>query len=346
MTNKNYSTRDTSTGKASKYKTENSETKTDFIKQVVAESRTPSFYNYDIDSFDIGDVFNSDFGCKIQFGRWLSNNWRLSYGLLILFLLNDMGSILHKISPKLYPKKNEGYNLGRGVLTISMGANGDKAKRSWGFYQSDTNIINFRRHGRFDKLIIDGLTDYNNSLKKDIGFKNSSNSFYNLENLQPYINRINFYSGIHAFCHEFGHFIDFGILGTGTIPMSGYDFYSFKSPKLFKDSVISKPITNPLFKELVLKLLLTNSKEPQWSKFGERMETINLKQKSYFYKSVELWARIYEVFIYYKLQSMGISYLFSNGKYEKKENSKYYATRDEIKKVEPIIVKILKGDKK
>ena len=318
--NTNYSSRDTTKGINSYRKTENIKTHDDFVKQVVAESRIPSFYP----SSDIGDVddnFKKNFGMGIQYGRWLSRNWRLIYGLLSQMMLYDMGSLLNSVAPKNFKKRNEGFNLGFDRLDLSIGANGNRVKRATGFYDTQNYLINFRRHGRLDKMEISGATK-----QELLDFKfteKAINDYYSSAGLQTFANRVNQFSGLKALWHEYGHFIDYEVLNLKNKKensMSGDTIiFDWESPQQFINSLNSvQNITSEKWLNILRKTFI---KGKDWSNYGNRMsQNIANNKRKYYYSSIELWARFFESYVYWKLRKNYIGYVSMFYKFDSKKN--------------------------
>lgn len=265
----------------------------------------------------------------IEFGNWVNQPRRLDFCLNLFIGLYDLNKIV---------KFNNNIGINK-IISVSYGARG--VKGALAHYEPLTNIINLSRDRRVDKLFVDfstgmPLAQAKNNFDQYTKFKNQSRKEH---------------SGFGSFAHEYGHAIDYIIakkLNRG-VALSGGSV-TLKNPKNPQRALIdydnSFQMANDAdnieiaFYDCLTPLLFDNLGKP--TKYYDRMYDYATKRKNiYWIKQNEIWARVFETFIAYKLSKQGIKNFFltgeGKGKYkdELQENfNKVYPTFNELIKVE------------
>jgi hypothetical protein len=270
----------------------------------------------------------------IDFGNWTSQNMRYNFTFALLVAMYDLEKVLNF----------HNNNLGFKKLSIAYGARGRGG--AWAHYEPATDFINLSRERRKDKR----------GISEDTTPEDWAENF----------------SGFGSLAHEYGHFLDYHFGrkekggsaalsgGIRTLPSIDLKKTSLKN----KDAVIRRIVENfsaniyvdgsPLrqaFFDLWLELFF------KWNK-GIIVGLSNFYYRSYEYATFagsywirynEIWARLFEVYINYKLYKKGIVNKLlvkdGKGKYaaenKGKAKSAVYLTYSELEKVLPQIEKII-----
>jgi len=272
----------------------------------------------------------------IEFGNWVNQPRRLDFCLNLFIGLYDLNKIV-KFNNNIGINKNVG---------VAYGARGKKGALA--HYEPYTNVINLSRDRRVDKLFVDYSGEPLVEAKKNFSlytqYKNQSRKEK---------------SGFGSLAHEYGHAIDYIIadkylrrntaLSGGSVTLT-----SDKNPTRalttydngFKITNNSDKI-ELAFYDCLTPLLFDNSGKP--TGYYKRMYEFATKRKNtYWIRHNEIWARVFETFVAYKLSKQGIKNYFltaeGKGKYkdELKTNfGKVYPTYNELIKVEKKIDQFL-----
>ena len=258
---------------------------------------------------------------NVDFGNWTSQTQRYNFILALFVALYDLEKVL----------KFKNDNIGQKVLSIGYGSRG--VKGAYAHYDSFGKYINLSRERRADKV---GIND------KD-----------QLREL---------YSGFGSLAHEYGHFLDYYFgnkAGGQTMAITGGKCTLL--PIDLKKSAIkfnSKDIIGQfdinivqstgsrirlLMYAIFTGLFLNRKKDFRPTDFYRRIYTYSKNVESkYWIQYNEIWARIFEVYIVYKLKKINIvnKVLVSEGrgKYAKDTDLKrrrnpVYPTFTELKEV-------------
>jgi len=191
-----------------------------------------------------------------------------------------------------------------GALGIAFGARG--TGRALAHYEPRTNIINITRYkgGRHA------------AIPKEIRFVNTG--------------------GVGAFAHEYGHFLDFFFGSKIEVDKSVYSLTNGSSTnaRMIQYNKTSQPI-RCLVEEL-LKVAYWHPTKKEPSKYIQRIQ--HFSKRSYYVERTEIFARLFEQYIGYKLKALKIQNSFLA---QTKYHSHIYMTAAELKKVVPIFDKIL-----
>ena len=265
---------------------------------------------------------------NVDFGNWTSQTQKYNFILALFVALYDLEKVL----------KFKNDNIGQGVLSIGYGSRG--IKNAYAHYDSYGQYINLSRERRADKV---GIKD------KD-----------QLREL---------YSGFGSLAHEYGHFLDYYFgkkAGGQTMAITGgrctllpidlkkspINFDYFKYAEQFSINIIQgsrsriRELMYQIFTYLFLNTKITGgSNRP--TDFYRRIYTYSKNVDSkYWIRYNEIWARIFEVYVVYKLKKINIvnKVLVSEGrgKYAKDTDLKrrrnpVYPTFSELKPIVPYI---------
>lgn len=266
----------------------------------------------------------------IDFGNWTSQTMRYNFTLGLYLALYDLEKVL---------KFNN--DIGFGALSIGYGSRG--AKRALAHYEPVSNYINISRERRRDKY-----------------------PMYDKEQLREYM------SGFGSLAHEYGHFLDyyFGRKsggrsmaltgGTVTLPPVPIRYSPLKhDPKFYRDFFYRSIIQSSLNKYreamyiIFYKLFVQKNGRP--TSYYTRLYTYASQGGGkYWIRLNEVWARLFEVYVLYKLRKINITnkILVAEGKgkysaefFNKKINP-VYVTLTELKKVEKDIDNLINLFKK
>lgn len=233
----------------------------------------------------------------IQFGNWLSTEDKYDYLSAFWIGMNDLQSIIQ------FKSKNLGLNNRLAVCFGSRGIANSKAH-----FSGKNNVINLNR--------------YNNitSIEKMTRFLGSG--------------------GSGSLAHEFGHYLD-SIFGselernkelwwltdscTGIKKFHKNDVNKAKFPMRYQMAVIFE------------KLLWTEQKGVTInSDYAQRLLKIpTISGGGYYRKPIEIWARLFEVYISYKMHKKGLSNTFlTKSQSYIKQGHMIYVNEKEIKSLE------------
>lgn len=248
----------------------------------------------------------------IQFGNWLSTEDKYNYLAIAFICLRDINKVLK------FPKNNLGLN---GKLAISFGARGISSALA--HFESHKQVINITRYHRHDK-IRNKMRSAGVSIEPGTLFKKS----WRLLNT----------GGGGSLAHEYGHFLDF---------MFGYFVETEKEAAWLTGPhrTVARSIDDPdpkhkmrvIMKEVMDAALF--NKDGSDSQFSKRLDNFS----EYINRRIEIWARIFEHYIAYKLKKMKISNRFLSKPVYRDE---YYLTGPEMARIAPKIDKLVKEMRK
>ena len=262
---------------------------------------------------------------NVDFGNWTSQTQRYNFILALFVALYDLEKVL----------KFKNDNIGQKVLSIGYGSRG--VKGAYAHYDSFGKYINLSRERRADKV---GIKD------KD-----------QLREL---------YSGFGSLAHEYGHFLDYYFgnkAGGQTMAITGgrctllpidlkKSAIKFDSKDIlgqFDTNIVQNTGSRIrlLMYTIFTELFLNRKKSFRPTDFYRRIYTYSKNVESkYWIQYNEIWARIFEVYIVYKLKKINIvnKVLVSEGrgKYAKDTDLKrrrnpVYPTFSELKPIVPYI---------
>jgi hypothetical protein len=256
---------------------------------------------------------------NIDFGNWTSQTQRYNFTLALYLALYDLQKIL----------KFKNNNLGFGALSIGYGSRG--AKRALAHYEPRFDYINISRERRKDKY-----------------------PSYDKDALREYM------SGFGSLAHEYGHFLDYyfgrksgGLSmaltgGTVTLPPVPIRFSPLKHDakfyrQFFYRTIVQNTTNNLRTSMYVIFYKLFVKKDGRPTPYYTRLYTFASQGGGkYWIRLNEVWARLFEVYIVYKLRKINIKNKVlvadGKGKYTAEFNNKrinpVYVTLSELKKVE------------
>jgi hypothetical protein len=231
----------------------------------------------------------------LEFGLWVNQYRRLDFCLNMVVALFDLQKVLQ------FPANNLGINKS---LNVAFGARG--ASSAYAHYEPASKVINLTRDRRVDKMA------------KDL-FGNK---------LAPYANDIKLYeayakqfredaSGYGSFAHEYGHFLDYicgekftrynTALTGGAKNLASYNNKN-KAREAFDDATL-RPTRNEIQESFLIafeSFLFTGKDYDNPSGFYRRVYDYADKRGEYWSRLNEIWARIFETYIAYKLNKVGI----------------------------------------
>jgi hypothetical protein len=242
----------------------------------------------------------------LEFGNWVNQVRRLDYCLSTIIALYDLQKILQ------LKNNNLGLNKSIGMAYGARGAAGALAH-----YEPSTNVINLSRDRRIDKIKnLFGNKVYDNYVDTDV------NDWLKITNkLREQ------YSGYGSIAHEYGHALDYVLSEKFTkgrdtgLAGGSSSLYSYKSANSAYNHFIkavyqSKDTVNELeqnFIDCFEPFLFTKGKP---TGYYRRIYDYAERSSTYWSRFNEIWARIFETYIAYKLSKIGIkdNYLVRDGK--------------------------------
>ncbi|MGH1336076.1 MAG: LPD1 domain-containing protein [Aureispira sp.] len=257
----------------------------------------------------MGDIRQIDihFGLKgYQFGGWVSSTEdKFNYLSALAICLYDLNKVM------LFYNNNIGF----GILGIAFGARG--RSRAQAHYEPTTNVINLTRY------------------KSAASYKD--NPFF--EKVPTKEQRFVYTGGPGALAHEYGHFLDF-TFGRGVEPYNGKlslsggkDSYE-KGKTVYSDKY---PLRQCM--EELLTLICTSKGDK--SAFVKRIERLknSKRYKKYLLERCEIFARVFEQYIAYKLREKNIQNAFLT---DTKYDPILYLTPKELSSIVPKMDELLR----
>jgi hypothetical protein len=231
----------------------------------------------------------------IEFGNWVNQLRRVDFCLNTIAACYDMQKVLN------FPNNNLGIS---GKIGLAFGARG--YARAFAHYEPATMVINLTRDRRVDKAAVDlfgnKLVEYNK----------------NYELYQKYAAQLRAeHSGYGSLAHEYGHALDYicgefftkydTALSGGRLTLTS--FKNENRARLNFDYAVLKPKRNELQEAFITafeSFLFTGKDYDKPSGFYRRVYTFGEKRGEYWMRLNEIWARIFETYIAYKLSKQGI----------------------------------------
>lgn len=234
-----------------------------------------------------------------QFGNWVTHEDRFNYLAALAVCLYDLNRVL----------RFKGNNLGLDKhLGVAFGARGQKGALA--HYEPGTNIINMTRYKeahRFEK-----------PLSKPARFVLSG--------------------GVGSFAHEYGHFLDY-FFGARIETNKVYALSNGRSTDPRRIQYDSKKYPMRYLMESILEKAYWNSSKQMDSAYVKRIrKAIPERYLDYFLRRNEIFARLFEQYISYKLKEMKLQNVFLT---KTKYHSVQYMTPTEMKAVVPLFDKLL-----
>lgn len=242
----------------------------------------------------------------LEFGNWVNQLRRLDYCLSTIIAFYDLQKILQF--------KNNNLGLDKSI-SFAYGARG--VSRAAAHYEPSTNVINLSRDRRIDKV----KRPFSNM--PIARYKDSSLEEWNEITNKMRANR----SGYGAIAHEYGHALDYILaekhtkgrstaLSGGSSVISSYNRAGTAHTNFLNAVYNGKSSLNELeqaFLNCFAPFLFTKGKP---TGFYRRVYNYASKTSEYWARHNELWARIFETYIAYKLFKAGIKdgYLVSDNK--------------------------------
>jgi hypothetical protein len=241
-----------------------------------------------------------------QFGHWVNTEDKYNYLAITYICFNDINRVLGF-------KNNIGLD---GKLGISFGARGASAARA--HYESKTQIINISRYKRSDKIVKE-LEAWGQRVPK--GY------------VIPKAERLVQTGGAGSFAHEYGHFLDY-TFGRYAEPDKNSNWLTGEYRTTAKKIEVDKAKTLRVLTKNVLDAALLNA-DGSLSRYSKFLLATN---NEYLNRRLEIFARIFEQYISYKLQELKIKNRFLTQLVYQDE---YYLNRAELKKVVPEMDKLI-----
>ncbi|WP_052600228.1 LPD1 domain-containing protein [Aureispira sp. CCB-QB1] len=203
--------------------------------------------------------------------------------------------------------KFKGNNLGLDKhLGVAFGARGQRGAVA--HYEPMTHIINMTRYYDADKFI--------KPPSKAIRFVHSG--------------------GVGSFAHEYGHFLDFFFGGKIDVHNRYYSLTGGSSTEFTRMDYDKKKNPIRYAVEDLLEVAYWDASKKKPSTFLKRI--LDYSNKPYYVERTEVFARLFEQYIAYKLKQIGIANSFLT---DTKYTRAVYMTPAELKKVVPLFDKLL-----
>lgn len=240
-----------------------------------------------------------------QFGNWVTNEDRYDYLAAFYICLFDMQKVL----------KFKNNNIGlSGSLGVALGSRG--VPQALAHYEPNNVVINISRYKREDVLkkefeMIGKKPP--TTIPKDVRFFNTG--------------------GIGSFAHEYGHFLD-GEFGRFIEPVAKMPWLTGNSRSVSKSRIEypAKFRMRNIVEDIFETLFWKNGKKTNF-----HLRLLETKSEYLNYRQ-EVFARLFEQYIFEKLQKIGIKNKFmTKPKYQRA----YYLRPSEIKSVIPLIDQLI-----
>ena len=247
---------------------------------------------------DVSKVFHLK---GYQFGNWVTHEDRFNYLAALAVCLFDLNRVLKF--------KNNNLGLDK-TLGVAFGARG--VKGALAHYEPATKIINMTRYyeaSRFDK-----------PTEKKVRFV--------------------FSGGVGSFAHEYGHFLDYYFGAKGEPHTRNYALTNGRSTDPRRITYDRKKMPMRFIVEDILEKAYWDPSKTQDSSYIKRIrkEIPSRHYLDYFLRRNEIFARLFEQYIGYKLQQMKLTNIFLT---KRKYHSVQYMTPTEMKAIVPLFDKLL-----
>jgi hypothetical protein len=253
------------------------------------------------DAQKICEIFNLK---GVQFGNWLTTEDKYNYLAATYICFNDINKVL----------KFKSNNIGFKNLILSFGARGVSSASA--HFESSTEAINITRYWRSDK-IVKLLQSFGKPVKKGTIF--------------PKNDRLLTTGGAGALAHEYGHFLDY-FFGRYAEPNKTSNWLSGPYRTTAKKiDVPTQPLRLQMYYVINTALFDPKGKPTTYNK--------NIsKESDYINRRLEIFARIFEQYILYKLKVLKIENKFLTKTVYK---NNFYMNEAEFKKVLPHLDKLV-----
>jgi hypothetical protein len=231
----------------------------------------------------------------IEFGNWVNQLRRVDFCLNTISACYDLQKVLN------FPNNNLGIN---GKIGLAFGARG--YAKAFAHYEPAARVINLTRDRRVDKAVTDMFGNKLIDYTKD----RASYDRYAAQLRQEY-------SGYGSLAHEYGHALDYicgefftkydSALSGGRFTLTSFN--NEKTARLNFDYATLRPIRNELQEAFLVafeSFLFTGKDYDKPSGFYRRVYTFGEKRGEYWMRLNEIWARIFETYVAYKLSKQGI----------------------------------------
>lgn len=235
-----------------------------------------------------------------QFGNWVTHEDRFNYLAALGICLYDLNRVL----------RFKGNNLGLDkTLGVAFGARG--VKGALAHYEPSTNIINMTRYyeeNRFDE-----------PTEKKVRFV--------------------FSGGVGSFAHEYGHFLDYFFGSRVETNTKAYALSDGRSTDPRRIAYDPKKYPMRLLMEDIMEKAYWNKNKQEDSAYVKRIKkAVRGHYLDYFLRRNEIFARLFEQYISFKLGELKIQNIFLT---KTKYHSLQYMTPIEMKAVIPLFDKLL-----
>lgn len=235
-----------------------------------------------------------------QFGNWVTHEDRYNYLAALAVCLYDLNRVL----------RFKGHNVGLDKhLGIAFGARGKKGALA--HYEPWSHIINLTRYKEAHY--------FREPVTKPMRFVNSG--------------------GVGSFAHEYGHFLDYFFGSKIEVSNSIYALTdgNSRSPKRINYDSKKHPMRSII--EDIMEQSYWNAKKNDSSTFIKRIEKYSAgSMQDYFLQRNEIFARLFEQYVGYKLKELNIRNEFLT---QTKYHTIQYMTPSELKRVIPLFDKLL-----
>lgn len=232
---------------------------------------------------------------NLEFGNWVNQLRRIDFCLNTITGCYDLQKVLN------FPNNNLGIN---GQIGLAFGARG--YAKAFAHYEPLSKVINLTRDRRVDKAATDLFG------RKLVEYAKDKQTY---EMLAKKLRKE--HSGYGSLAHEYGHALDYicGELFTKTNrPLSGGHFTltSYNNPNKaylnFSYAVLhsNRNDLQEAFLNCFESFLFTGKNLDKPSGFYIRVYNFAEKKGEYWMRLNEIWARIFETYVAYKLSKIGI----------------------------------------
>lgn len=232
----------------------------------------------------------------VQFGNWLTVEDKFNYLAALHISLNDLNKVLGFTG-----------DMGFGLLGVSFGARGSSSARA--HFESSTLVINLTRYWRNDV------------------YKKYQEAFGQMPFDTPKKYRFVHTGGMGSFAHEYGHFLDY-VVGRYIEPANYSNWltggYRSTNHKKIKYSY-KLPIRNAM--EKIMQSIMFNP-DGSPSRYKESIKSSG----DYINRRLEIFARVFEQYIFYKLRKKNIKNVFLS---QPKYRGLFYLSRTELESIVP-----------
>lgn len=234
-----------------------------------------------------------------QFGNWVTHEDRFNYLAALTICLFDLNRVLR------FKDNNLGLDE---TLGIAFGARGKKGALA--HYEPGSSIINMTRYKEANRF----LTPLSKA------------------------KRFVFSGGVGSFAHEYGHFLDY-FFGSKVETVKSFALSFGRSTDNTRVEYDAKKYPMRYLMESILEKAYWNPGKTEDSNYVKRIEdALPEKYLDYFLSRNEIFARLFEQYVSYKLKELKIQNVFLT---KTKYHAVQYMTRTEMKTVIPLFDKLL-----